>query len=386
MVIFAGMETPSLGGRLISGKIFQFFGNLSYSLYLWHWPLLAFARNLFGLDLSVLQAGSAAALSVILARLSYRFVERPFLDARSDALPYLLVGATSVAALSLIGAAVAVLHGLPQRYAPEAAAMYEASFEFNPRRAQCHNEHAPVRTYAANCVFGATGVAPDVAVWGDSHGAELAVALGRRAGEVGRSVMEITSSACPPSLGYAVRERGWCPQQNRTTLDGLTRDSHIKAVVLATNAPRYSQQLALKEGYGTAVRALVAAGKHVFVLQQIPIMRNDPPARVGMAVRLGLSPDDIGRPRVEYDRTVGDWNLFVEKMAAIPGVEVLSPAAVLCDGNLCHEFKRGIGVLYFDADHLSIPGATFMANRLMDRVYGSRPLHGTEQAYSGHGG
>jgi hypothetical protein len=202
MVIHAGSHQTTMSGAILSSKPFMFFGALSYSLYLWHWPFLAFARNWYGADLTLAQITAVDGLAIFVSFLSWRYVEQPLLDHKINSLPFLKLGAAAMIAGCGFAAVIFVGHGLPGRFPSRSLQLFAASNDFNPKRYKCHDDDGNMISYKENCTFGAPGVAPDTAVWGDSHGAELAVALGKRFEGEGRGVMEITSSACPPVLNY----------------------------------------------------------------------------------------------------------------------------------------------------------------------------------------
>jgi peptidoglycan/LPS O-acetylase OafA/YrhL len=369
LMLHAGANGESWAAKSISTPGYLFFGNLSYSLYLWHWPILVYARHLFGGTIDWIQASVAVALAVGASVLSYRYVEQPFLAKSRRNLPALRIGGVAIGGFASLGLALFLLHGVDARFSPQSLAMFAYAKDINTRRDSCHNDSPNLRAFADNCSFGAAGVAPDVAVWGDSHGAELAVALGRRAEPLGRAVMEITSSACPPALGFASRMRPWCEPQNQRTLEGLVGDPRIKTVILVANAIRYDNVEGLRNGYQASVRALRSAGKRVVMLSQIPIVHADPPDVVGMAVRHGASLDTLGIPRAEYDGEADSWRAFLVEQAKLWGAEVYDPAATLCDAAFCRIYKDRIGVLYFNRDHLSVTGVDYVVADLAGRLY-----------------
>ena len=369
LMLHAGANGESWAGKSISTPGYLFFGNLSYSLYLWHWPILVYARHIFGGELDWIQASVAVTLAVAAAALSYRYVEQPFLAKSRRHLPALRIGGAAIGGFASLGLAVFLLHGLDARFSPRELAMFAFSGDINTRRLACHNDSADLRAYADNCTFGAAGAKPDVAVWGDSHGAELAVALGRRAEPLGRSVMEITSSACPPALGFSSIRRPWCAAQNQRTLEGLVADPRIGTVILAANAIRYDNVEGLRNGYRASVRALRSAGKRVVMLSQIPIAHADPPDVVGMAVRFGEPLDGLGISRAEYDAEAAAWRAYLAEQAQLWGAEVFDPAAALCDAALCRVYKDRVGVLYFNRDHLSVTGVGYVVADLADQLY-----------------
>lgn len=373
LMLHAGAGGESWAAKSISTPGYLFFGNLSYSLYLWHWPMLVYARHIFGGEITWVQASVAVVLAVIASVLSYRYVEQPFLDKRRRDLPALRIGAATIGGFATLGLALFLTHGVGARFSPQALAMFAYAGDANTRRVGCHNDSPNLRAYADNCTFGAVGVAPDLAVWGDSHGAELAVALGRRAEGAGRSVMQITSSACPPALGFVSLARPWCEAQNQRTLEGLVADPRVKTVILTANAIRYDNVRGLRDGYQASVRALRSAGKQVVLLSQIPIAHADPPDVVGIAVEYGASLDSLGISRAEYDGEAQEWRAYLANQARLWGAEVFDPTAALCDAALCRIYKDRVGVLYFNRDHLSVTGVGFAVEALASRLYPAPP-------------
>ena len=108
------MSSPALINRyMLSSRPFVAIGLVSYPLYLWHWPLLCYAGMLAGGELTVWHLATVISLSLLLAVLTYRFVERPF---RSGILVrWKVVGLSSaMAAIALLGFAT-VAGSIPQR-------------------------------------------------------------------------------------------------------------------------------------------------------------------------------------------------------------------------------------------------------------------------------
>ena len=100
LVIAAGRE-PWLNRRVLANPVMVWFGLISFPLYLWHWPLLSYARILVGETPPVEVRSTMLAISILLAWLTYRFVERPirFGARRSHKALALLVVAIAVGAL-----------------------------------------------------------------------------------------------------------------------------------------------------------------------------------------------------------------------------------------------------------------------------------------------
>lgn len=377
MLIHAGADgQETWGGRLLAVPPMGYLGAISYSLYLWHWPVLALLRNVFDLQLPPIWGMVAVATAVALASASYRWVEQPFLTRRTMAWPVLRLGAGAGAAIAALCLIVIAGHGWPARFSPAARAMLAVADDFNRRRDECHYSGGPrITPYAATCTFGAAGVRPDLAVWGDSHGAELVVYLGERAARLGRSVRELTASQCPPAPGLVVPGRPRCVQTNQRALADLISDPAIRTVILTTNAVRYPDKAALETGIATAVAALTRAGKTAIVIKQTPTMPFDPPAKAAMMVDRGISLRTLGANRGAApqwgatDPATEAWDRWID---TVPGAIVYDPKARLCDASRCDAWRAGAGLLYFNADHLGVGGIRHAFRPLADRLYPPR--------------
>jgi len=347
------------GNRLISAPPLVFSGDISYSLYLWHWPLLVYARLLFG---DAVWVALPVVIAVFgLAVLSRRYIEQPFLEKPVRFLWALAVGAmivSIVSALAIYGA-----RGLPQRFNAAEQAAFRASDDFSPDRRRCHLATGARIEYRDTCVFGDPKAPPSIAVWGDSEGVELAKALGDRLASEGDAVRQITASACPPSVGFALDYNRACREQNADMLLHLKSDRRIDTVVLVVNYRRYDREnyAAMMGGLELSALDLQASGKHVVVLYPLPVYDFDPPSQVGLAMRLGRDPRDIGMTRRQYEAanaaTIAELDGFVQAH----GLEALRPADMLCDVQRCRVYDPAVGVLYFNGEHLSMAGASVLA-------------------------
>ena len=373
LVIHAGEGGASAPARALGWRPMRFVGDISYSLYLWHWPILAYLRAAVGIELTPLQGVAAMAASFVVATLGYYGVERPFLVGGARRAPALSLGLSAIAALAAIGVAIDLGDGFPGRFEARARALLAAADDYNHERPRCHFDgQGEPKLYAETCVFGAEGVAPDLAVWGDSHGAELALVLGERARTEGRSVRAITASACPPALDFALPIRPRCPEENRVMLAGLVADARIQTVVLAANGDRYPDVGRLEAGMAAAAQTLRAAGKRLVLFKQIPIMGFAPPARLAEVAEQNGDLAAVGLDASAFAARSARYNAFIERLAAQNSGILVNPADSLCDAALCHVWRRKTGVLYIDHEHLGLTGVRATFAPLIERLYGGR--------------
>ncbi|ESQ83580.1 hypothetical protein AEAC466_12965 [Asticcacaulis sp. AC466] len=345
------------GNRLISAPPLVWSGDISYSLYLWHWPMLVFARLLFGE--SLWPSLAAVALAFGLAVLSWRYIEQPFLAGRPRR-PFALAGGAM--AVSILAALLVFnAKGLPQRFNTSERAAFAAADDYNPDRKRCHLAREARVAYADTCVYGTPVVAPSVAVWGDSQGAELSLALGERM--PGAGVRQITASACPPSIGYTIAYNSACRAHNADMLLHLTHDPRIETVVLTANYHRYADENlpAMLGGLELSALDLSRAGKHVVIVYPVPVYDFDPPSQVGLAMHLGRDPRAVGMSRAQFDRDTAQVTAQLDRFVSAHPLAAIRPSDVLCDEARCRVYTAGDGVLYFNGQHLSLTGAKRVA-------------------------
>ena len=367
-VLLAGRKGDSPAARLISLPPFLFFGAISYSLYLWHWPILSYLKILTPLHgPGPIALIAALLLSVGLATLSYRFVERPFSRRSIKTTPFLRTGLASMAVLCLAGFAIRSTDGLPGRFSPEVLALFAGAQDFSPDRSRCHRLTQLIN-YDQTCVLGADqkGVAPDTLVFGDSHGAELAFALAEQLRPQGRALRQITSSGCPPVLGAAFAA---CDTFNARILLDLAKDPNIETVVLTMNAEqtymtRYGFET-LRAGYEQTLAELKKTGKKIILVSQIPNINAEAPTAAALAQLTGRDPAQLGRPLSDMRSTMSEWNAAQARLSRKFGFELFDPIPSLCRETLCPLTDAARRVLHFNPTHISVAGARHVAKSMV---------------------
>ncbi|MFT4074006.1 MAG: acyltransferase family protein [Asticcacaulis sp.] len=353
------LTTNGWGNKLISAPPLVWTGDISYSLYLWHWPLLVFARIIFGEAWWI--ALAAVIVTFALSIVSRRYIEQPFLEKRPRRLWGLAGGAmvlSIVSALLVFGA-----KGLPQRFNSAEQAAFAATDDYSPDRKRCHIAQNSRRAYRDTCVLG--GAAPSVAVWGDSEGVELANALA----DQGVVVRQTTASACPPSVGFTIAYNRACRDHNADMLLHLKSDPNIRTVILAVNYRRYDEEnsAAMMGGLELSALDLQVAGKQVVLLYPVPVYDFDPPSQVGLAMRLsaflGRDPLSVGISRAQFDRENGQTIATLDTFSHSHNLAVLRPSDALCDAVRCRVYDPAAGVLYFNGQHLSMTGAKVITRK-----------------------
>jgi hypothetical protein len=267
--------------------------------------------------------------------------------------------------------------GVPQRFSPAELNLFSYSKHYNPRRTECHSERDLEIAYTDDCVYGAAGAAPSVAVWGDSYGAELVVGLGEMAKARGESVLQVTSSACPPSVNYSTDYRPHCGAHNKAALSHLRDDSRIRAVILVAKYEEYYEENwpALMVGLEAAVTEMERAGKQVTVMYPLPTYHYPVPDALGEMIVRGRSPSSYTLARSDYLHANALSIASLDALAARHRVQRIYPAELLCDATRCRAFD-GHAPLYWDAIHVSVEGAEDISpafTKVLDQAGPSAP-------------
>ncbi len=185
--------------RLLSLPFVVRIGLISYSVYLWHQPLLAFARLYSINKLSVLQIWALIFVTFIFAYLTWLFVERPFRDRRKFSRAQIFAGAAFASvgffAIGLVGH---LARGFPSRFTPAELAAIQA-----PRSATigCGTVSLKVNSAIKRCDIGRKGGEPAIVLTGDSHADAIGGVLGDHLTASGQSGMVLRNWACGPIVG-----------------------------------------------------------------------------------------------------------------------------------------------------------------------------------------
>ncbi|MBV7395164.1 acyltransferase family protein [Mameliella sediminis] len=199
--------------RLLTHPWMRMIGLISYSLYLWHWPVFTLASTLRG-QMALVESMLWMALSFGLAWLSWRFVEQPVRHARALSGRIVLAGMAlaSGAALAL-GAILFRTDGLPARFPSEAQVHIAASGDFLQDWSRCRIADSGPLDGLEICPIGPEG-APRLLVWGDSHVRAMKEGLDVAAHEAGVPGIILWRAGCPPLFGLRKVESAATPAQD----------------------------------------------------------------------------------------------------------------------------------------------------------------------------
>lgn len=384
-LIFSGRQEGRLVRRALSSRPFVFVGLISYSFYLWHWPIHVFTNYVLGSAPGMAVTGALILLSFGLAVLSWRYIEQPFrrpgLVSRQAIFRFAgMATATSLAMSGLLFAA----KGLPQRFSPDTRKILAEADDIEPRRHECFNRTAADVEAGNLCVIGDSGArAATFILWGDSHGDALLPAIHAAAARAGRKGLFVAHGRCPPLFHLSLTDEptGRCAQLNDATFKLVLR-RNITDVILVARWAYYDQGV----GYGPdaaevrhlidleppanpdasqhaefarilerTVRGLRAAGRRVIIVAPVPEPGIDVPEVMARDASYGLH-DGHALPLDAYRARDAVVLRDLEILHQSYGVTVVDPARVLCSPVQC-ALERDGKPLYVDHHHLSAFGA-----------------------------
>lgn len=371
-VIYAGTAGPTVVSSVLSWRPLRFIGAISYSLYLWHWPLLGLLRTYY---FGIPPYGAVAltvALSFGLAVLSWKYVERPFLV--GNGAPRRIFAKAAFASLCavIVGVYGVRAAGLPWRYSPEALKMFATNKNFSPTRQSCFRTRLHPLTYDQSCIYGEGSDLGKIAVWGDSHAAELAYQLGQIAGDRARFV-ELSFANCPPALNYHLPLRPECAIHNQNILSGVLKDKNVKYVVLTAWYLRHAQRENFWHGLDAMVATLEAAGKQVVMVYPYPTFPASIPETLANKLQRGAPLVSSGMTREQFRQESAGELSHLNAIVSRHHVLVGHSEDVICPNGFCSVFT-GEQVLYLDNSHLSLAGAKLIAAKVIALVEGKPPI------------
>jgi peptidoglycan/LPS O-acetylase OafA/YrhL len=371
-------------------RIVQWLGDRSYSLYLWHWPLvvaLAYAemqREAWAIVVGMM-------LTVGLGDISCRWVENPSRRGLGRLSQPRFLAALTVAFLVVLAPAVTIrlANGFPGRLDPLVESVAKEANNFNRRRDECHVSKGNV---SPSCIWG--GKTWNVIALGDSHTSATVSALAATRDNAG--VVQWSYSGCSFVSGLKIRPEITARAGANYQCERFVEWAESRLTELPPNVPvvilnRYAEQafgtnakqldIARPEVYFSAphdqtspefltefaqhireTACKIAKHRRVYLVRPIPEMGFNVPRTLSRRLAFGMK-EDVAISIEDYRRR-NDWVWAGQDAAAREcGATILDPTPYLCDAERCYG-SRNLQPLYMDDNHLSETG-----NKLLTPMY-----------------
>jgi len=396
MLILAGMHDAPLATRVLSLRPAVAVGLVSYSLYLWHWPLLALARYHFDRPLRWIELAAIVGASLLAAIATYRYVELPARHLRFHLAPRLVAaGALSLGAVALVGHQIDKSRGWTFNLDPEIRRLDRISRTKNNYRNRCSGAQTLSRADEA-CTFGPprSSGSYDMVIIGDSHADHYTPTMSVLAQQAGLSGRQVSAGRCLVLLGYY--EMTGTPVQQaacRALRAGMARfveeNPRLKLAVLAhhwssytgktiwedvepiyllgsTHDPTSAQRSleVLRHSLEQTIDFLAARGIQVLLMGEVPLYDRDPIKCVTAAIKEGLGAQGCRISAKAVQERIGATNRMLAELAERrDNVSFFSPLATMCDEVWCSPVVDHV-YLYRDRMHLNRIGAEYLARSM----------------------
>jgi peptidoglycan/LPS O-acetylase OafA/YrhL len=367
LIIAAGKSGESIVGRALSLRPMVFIGMISYSLYLWHWPLIVFQ----GTDGLLIRGFSprVTKLALILASfavatLSWRFVEQPFRDRRQLSRTMIFrVASVAAAILLAVGTIVVVSNGLPTRY--PAAAVNVASFLDNTdaktdaqyRVGTCFlTSKDSYKDFNPSICLQQDAHKRNDLLLGDSHAAQLWYGLSATFKDI--NLMQATASGCKPTLdqSHSVEEK--CSRLMEYIFTDFLPHHPVDSLIIAARWDADDLQ-ALQETLAWAHQ------RRMEVVLLGPIVQYD--SALPRLLALSIKSNDPAIPSMHRVAYYEHLDAEMARLAVtIPGVRYVSYFKMLCLQSSCLEYAAAGVPLQSDYGHLTGSGSLLVAAKLRD--------------------
>ncbi|WP_432382711.1 acyltransferase family protein [Duganella sp. P38] len=354
----------ALGSRLLAWRPVVFVGKISFSLYLWHWPVIVFAQIGLLREQNWSMRAIELAASFALAYLSWRYVETPIRNGgvRWPTRRIICGAALAMSAAAAVGIAAIVEHGMQDRYTKHELTL--ASYEdYNGdqryRGGSCfvigEQRYDDARCLARN------GERPSVLLLGDSHAAHLWPGLNALGDDL--NILQATHTGCRPLLTSG-QGGSACQRFTRNMLSTWLPQHPVDTVLLAGRWER--ADLARLPDTIAAARQYA---KHVIVVGPIPQYAAALPR---FLVRQEQTHDDTLTQRGLVNGPL-ELDPQMRKVAINAGATYVSLFESLCQQRRCVTMAGPDEPLQFDYGHLTAGGSKLVTGLLMPSIRGAAP-------------
>ncbi|MDC0603080.1 acyltransferase [Aliiglaciecola sp.] len=383
LIIFAGHFHQGHATRWLTFKPMVGVGLMSYSAYLWHWPVIAFYR--YGhADLTLLASMGLSVVILFLAWLSYRFVETPCRQAKGSVLrifltqlilPTAAIGALCLLAMKLDGFGFRWYSTSYIAQYTQLKADYKPAYEYNYI---CQRESfIPSDLTDSQCIIGhSNNENVDVLLMGDSNAAHYAGVIGEFAADQGFAFRNIQLASCPPVDGTVkpflfAKRVDQCQKSKDMLFASL--DSYSTLIISANWSFYQARSAQFFERFSQTIERLSSRHKKIILLGKVPIFSQYD--RLCGEKSLSYPGKKCQFSPELMTAKVQVANTFLENLShQFDNVEYIDFNNALCKKGQCSVYDQHNKSLYFDQEHLSISGSWQLGKNIVSTT-------GTPQAF-----
>jgi peptidoglycan/LPS O-acetylase OafA/YrhL len=343
---------PRALNRFGNLKIVQWLGEISYPLYLWHWPVLVIPSVAWGRSLVAYELLICVLLTALLADVTHRFIEDPIRYSKPHPKLVIKSGAAATAASLVMGAAIYLSFNdeinLDNGRSYSVSELIKRPVIYDDN---CHVNNG--ETVSPECTYGEKGAKKKIVLFGDSHAAQWFPAFAKLANENNFELISLTKSACP---GPAVEKVDSGEYRNSDCFawrdNSLERIAKLKPYAVIFSGFQHFQVPAgyssrrdwWQAGQKRTLASLRGNASHIVYITDTPHPQQDIPACLAGGV---ISDCDDSEP---------------SEPISIPGLKVVNPTPWLCTDKCSSVINENVA--YRDGSHISIAMSESLAQPL----------------------
>ncbi len=403
IILFASPHTSV--GRVLSSKIFVGIGLISYSAYLWHQPLFAFAKHKSLNDPSKLLLTSLAAASIILAYFSWKYIETPFRDkTRFSRQKIFLLSAAMSLFFITFGLAGHFSNGFPNRIDPAAIALALGEENINPRRAKCHfGANKKTLLPQDSCILGDSKKIIGALI-GDSHADAISFPLEQSLEKENLGFRSLTYRGCPPVQGfYEVDKNLECKKFNTQTFNYIMQNPNIDYIVMVARWVFYlekdqfnneeggiepytdifvnpakhrshddhEKKQLIKKHYKNMIEPYLASDKKIILIYPVPEVGWDVPSHAAKLKLAGAEYNpNFTTSHAVFKKRNKETIEALDSIGEHKNLIRIKPEEIFCNSfvkDRCVAVLKD-APLYYDNNHLSNAGAKLVTDEIIKHI------------------
>jgi len=354
-----------------------YIGKLSYSLYLWHWPLIVIARYIAPSFENYLLHAVVVMLTFGASILSRQFIELPFMrtpktpQSRKKLFISLSIPTIIIATSSVI---IHLNHGFPSRQAEWADLSSEARDDRHPMSKSCHSRSPDVVLNDGLCVIGKRNEqGPHFILWGDSHANQLFAPLEKQALQNNQWGYHASYTSCGPfsNMTFITHpDVAKCLAFIDNVIQLISQEK-IKNIVMAAKWPAYtneatliktaasnsaeSQDLNFTHLFGSFGRTIDLVNQdrpNIWIVGPIPQYPFSVPQKIALYKTYGIPLSILDLPEKDYLSLNADILTFLQNLTRQNNIHLIDLASILCEDGICPVTDNG-RIKYYDDHHIT---------------------------------
>ena len=398
--IIVANSTAWINSNLLSNQILVYVGLISFSLYMWHWPLLTFVRIIENGEVSNSYRNIALFITAIFSVATFHIIEKPIRNGSHNRGIKAIVLSATLFACGFSGYLIYTNDGYQSRYVK--TNVYEHPGKSDGIESEDANvpikkiPNLPVQAPAPSKSLFSTGT--KVALIGDSNASRLVAGI---LPCYQNDLITFATPGWPYFVGTGYKP-GYVPHSSQTGTKKLTEDSinkiisddTISVVIIANMYVMYLYQDTLRSDPGTTseetssqayaaglrrtVKLLTGSGKIVVYVKTIPFL--DGVSEVSACLSSSLAfkrkmPEGCIKPLEYVKKQRADYDKIVEDALEGLQVSVFDTLPYFCDRHFCYAARDGV-LMYLDMSHLSDAGSHLIGPRLVQFIQDARSGRG----------